>query len=216
MAQLSEMEVLYMSLGKSVVIEWGWSVDPDGENIFPATLMNESQHASEFGEFSKLVSDKRATSNGCYDAVKGLVTKFNWDLNDKGGFDCSTTITAPAEAVLSADTTEGKGTGPCEDSNDDDDEPKDDTDIAMFLKGMTDGESGYIGFDSPHSWTTSSSIAKRRGGLAGLTIQMDKELTDDEKKNRSGWQKFSRHLFRMPKPTTKLLPTASILFFIIG
>jgi hypothetical protein len=91
--QLTTMQKLYMSPGASLVIQWGWSfIDSQIELL---DFRNKSQ-LDDYKEIEK----KMYASGGNYGAMIGKITKFNWDLNDDGSFNCSTEIVSRGYAEL--------------------------------------------------------------------------------------------------------------------
>ena len=122
-------------------------------------------------------------------------------MNDEGGFDCDTTIMSMAEVILSTDTKEPKGAGPCECENEEGG-PCEDSDMQIFFKNFSDGdqESGkYIKF--PTGDTTTNSSGKSRwmknniGKPAGVTMRFDAEQTEEMKDNRSGIGDWFKGIF---------------------
>jgi hypothetical protein len=200
LTQLSEMEMLYMSLGKTCVVEWGWSVTPNGDSVLP--LLSEDECALGQGPFQKIILDRQAEMSGCYDAVKGLISNFNWSMNDDGGFDCDTTIMSMAEVILGTDIKEPKGAGPCECENEEGG-PCEDSDMQIFFKNFSDGdqEAGeYIDFrDGSTTYNTSGKTfwnkGKDLGKPAGVTMRFDAEQTEAMKENRSGLGDWAKGIF---------------------
>lgn len=100
--QLEMLEMLYMTFGVFCVLEWGWSLLPDG------TLNNEKITLDDIKQgltvVEKLIPEKVKNSKGHYDAMMGKVTGFNWSSREGGGYDCETTLISMAGAFLSMDT----------------------------------------------------------------------------------------------------------------
>jgi murein DD-endopeptidase MepM/ murein hydrolase activator NlpD len=98
---LEILEMLYMTPGVACFLEWGWSLLPDG-NINPYKMdidITRKMDTCVLREVQRLVK----AAGGHYDALKGVVSNFTWKQNDKGGFDCSTTMVSMADTFLSAD-----------------------------------------------------------------------------------------------------------------
>jgi len=180
--QLAELEKLFMSLGKTVVLEYGWSVKPDGTAV--TGLLTEKQFGLKFGEFQNAV-DKLVDSNGgSYGATKGVVSNFNWTANVDGSYDCTTSFISPAEMMMSQDSQKQEKSGTCclneegeEVNQEDQTKCKKDSDITIKLKSvqksnvLKNNQAGYKTFgDKKRYW--------------GFSMRMDKEQTTEEKKDR--------------------------------
>jgi len=104
--QLNAIEKLYMTLGIHCAVEWGWSIglNPDGgllDVIPPNDLYNFNGDPYDF--FRETLPKLRENNNGCYDGMLGIITNFEWSLNDAGGFECSTTVASMGSTILAAD-----------------------------------------------------------------------------------------------------------------
>lgn len=107
--QLETMEKLYMSLGMPLLVEWGWSVDLDGNMVSENLALEEPRNIS-FYCIDKKIKERVTFWKGHYDAMIGLVIDFNWSFTENGGFDCTTTIISPGDLYLSMSTkTASKG-----------------------------------------------------------------------------------------------------------
>ena len=49
-------------------------------------------------------------NGGNYGAIAGVITNFQWSVNDNGGFDCTTDIITHGTAMLESSTGEGAPT----------------------------------------------------------------------------------------------------------
>ena len=110
-AQLDIIDMLYFRLGFTMFLEWGHTVYFDNGEYDPDTNTSAIPKLQRAGElnlldpFSTLSSNNTAItptkedlyrqifttiedSSGNYDAMLGMVTKFNFSLNQEGGFDC--------------------------------------------------------------------------------------------------------------------------------
>lgn len=99
---LEILELLYMTPGIFCYLEWGWSLLPNGEwNL-------EQMSTDDMTRFdSCVIADvmKRVkNTGGHYDAMKGVISNFNWSMNDKGGFECTTTLVSQADLFLTTDS----------------------------------------------------------------------------------------------------------------
>ena len=114
--QLDQLEKLYMRVGFTVLLEWGWSQYLDHDvniagnindeptnigvnyflknnliNVFDTTLTEEKI----YDEIDKGVLDYR----GNWDGMLGYVQNFSWQLMPNGGFDCTTTLISRGEVL---------------------------------------------------------------------------------------------------------------------
>jgi len=104
LSQLQELEKLFMSLGKTVVLEYGWSRKPDGTKV--SGTMTTAEHELGFSDFVKKASTMANTNQGVYGAAKGAVSNFSWKRASDGSFDCTTSFISPAEMMMSLDINE--------------------------------------------------------------------------------------------------------------
>lgn len=100
--QLEMLEMLYMTPGVACLLEWGWSILPNGElNNY---LMDVDFMTKMDSCVLKEINNRIKASGGHYDALKGVITNFKWTQRQDGGFDCETTLVSMADTFLSADT----------------------------------------------------------------------------------------------------------------
>tara|TARA_Y100001963_G_scaffold71133_1_gene98938 strand:- start:886 stop:3492 length:2607 start_codon:yes stop_codon:yes gene_type:complete len=92
----------FMSHGKGVLLEWGW--DTSRVRQFSKFSQEEMENGTAY---SKL-QDTILSLAGDYDGMAGIISNWEWELRDDGGFDCTTTIVARGVNVINADIS---GTG---------------------------------------------------------------------------------------------------------
>jgi hypothetical protein len=110
--QLSILDVLYMRLGYTVLIEWGNSIylDKDGnlqqmntsliEN--PNVWFNKSwSNKQTYLDVLPLITKKRDEYCGNFDALLGKISNFNWSFNPDGSYDIELTIISLGDVVES-------------------------------------------------------------------------------------------------------------------
>ena len=119
--QLKELEILFMSLGKTVVLEYGWSIKQDGTKV--SGIMSKEDAALGFSDFQVKAKELSKTHLGCYNAEKGVVSNFSWEQDSSGAYNCTTTFSAPSEMMMSHDTQKVTDTVCCEDSEQEDGNP---------------------------------------------------------------------------------------------
>lgn len=116
--QLEELEVLYMRVGYSCFLEWGWSQYLDhgtapstGDspiNNVPSNIQIKNFSGKTLDVFQTGLSDDYIYNEidgyikkykGNYDAMLGYVKNFSWQLMPNGGFQCSTTLISRGEVI---------------------------------------------------------------------------------------------------------------------
>ena len=107
--QLEFYEKFFMKLATTCMIEFGWSV---GE-LDAYTLYD----ISDFPKAKKSIKDgietgkrKILDGGGEYEVFSGLISNFNWSVNDAGGFDCETELMSHGEPVIGARTNDSPQT----------------------------------------------------------------------------------------------------------
>jgi len=102
--QFEIIDLLYLRLGYGVLVEWGntsyfdnnrtyipenqYTLEPEFLN---GTLTPDSIYSS--------IQDYRLKSNGNYDAIYGVVTNFNWTLDQNGGYDITVKILSKGDII---------------------------------------------------------------------------------------------------------------------
>ena len=94
--QLNVVEALYFRLGYSMILEWGhtqyyqnrgagkqgtFTTNTYGLDLFSSKMRKEEVQQ----KISKLTYD----SSGNYQGMLGIVSNFNWSMNQEGGYDCT-------------------------------------------------------------------------------------------------------------------------------
>jgi len=107
-SQFDIIELLYLRLGYTVLLEWGNAFyTPDGikKEIIHNTLMEE-MFFKTFSKGSYLdmldpIEKKRADSFGNYDALFGKISNFQWSFNPDGTYDIELTIISLGDVIES-------------------------------------------------------------------------------------------------------------------
>ena len=102
--QFEIIDLLYLRLGYGVLVEWGntsyfdnkgnyvpenqYTLEPE---FLAGTLNPDSIYNS--------IQDYRLKSNGNYDAIYGVVTNFNWTLDQNGGYDITVKILSKGDII---------------------------------------------------------------------------------------------------------------------
>jgi hypothetical protein len=98
--QLDIMDALYFKLGYSMFLEWGhtyfYHSSRESPNIDPNVVYSTEDFSIDpfkanlkKEEIYYTISENIRNSEGNYDAMLGVVTNFNFNYNEAGGFDCT-------------------------------------------------------------------------------------------------------------------------------
>ena len=107
--QFDLLDVLYLRLGYSVLIEFGNSLYFDNNNVFQ-TFSNSNTLTSTFldgtytGKQDQLltaIEAKRKLTGGNYDAIFGRISNFSWSFLPDGSYDISVTIISYGDVIES-------------------------------------------------------------------------------------------------------------------
>ena len=94
--QLNVIEALYFRLGYSMILEWGhtqyyqnkgvgkqgtFTTNTYGLDLFSSKMRKE--------EVQQKISKLTYNSSGNYQGMLGIVSNFNWSMNQEGGYDCT-------------------------------------------------------------------------------------------------------------------------------
>jgi|MDSV01.1.fsa_nt_gb hypothetical protein len=109
-SQFNLIDVLYLRLGYTVLLEFGWSQYLDTENdgqlvnfdtFKTAPLSKLLAGSSDQFEMYNLIKNERKLHSGNYEAIYGKVSSFNWNFNTDGSYDCALTITGMGDLIES-------------------------------------------------------------------------------------------------------------------
>jgi hypothetical protein len=110
--QFEILDLLYMRLGYTVLLEWGNSLFIDNKygakTILRNTLVEELFFTKE-GKGSYLdlldpIENKRAEYSGNYDGMLGKISNFSWTFNVDGSYDIELTIISLGDVIESLKT----------------------------------------------------------------------------------------------------------------
>ncbi len=106
--QFDIIDLLYMRLGYTVLLEWGNSIyttDGGDKEILRNTLIEEkffeSAGSDSYFTFLEDIENKRIEYAGNYDALLGKVSNFNWSFNTDGSYDIELTIISLGDVIES-------------------------------------------------------------------------------------------------------------------
>lgn len=120
--QLQLIQTLYMVPGVYLFMEWGWSIYPNNftenhpvstENIekekininnvtfVPNNIQIDFFSPADDEKIIGQIDAHRKTTHGHYDAMFGVVSNFNWSMNDAGEFDITINLVSQSSSFLS-------------------------------------------------------------------------------------------------------------------
>lgn len=110
--QFAILDLLYMRLGYTVLLEWGNSLFIDNEygqkTVLRSTLIEDMFFKKESnGSYLDIlpdIEDKRAEYSANYDGMLGKVSNFNWSFNVDGSYDIELTIISLGDVIESLKT----------------------------------------------------------------------------------------------------------------
>jgi hypothetical protein len=121
--QFDVIDVLYLRLGYTVCLEWGWNTFKDNDDVL--TNLEDTLIDSEFwkvmnedySDFLDKIEKKRKETFGNYDGIIGVISNFSWNFNPDGTYDIKLEITSLGDVIESLKVnlpplTMGKKTNP--------------------------------------------------------------------------------------------------------
>jgi hypothetical protein len=106
--QFDIIDLLYMRLGYTVLLEWGNSIyttNGGDKEILRNTLIEDmffnTESNGSYLEMLEPIRDKREEYSGNYDALLGKVSNFNWSFNTNGSYDIELTIISLGDVIES-------------------------------------------------------------------------------------------------------------------
>ena len=106
--QFDIIDLLYMRLGYTVLLEWGNSIFTTNgfdKEILRNTLIEEkffkAAGSNSYFTFLEDIEEKREKYAGNYDALLGKVSNFNWSFNTDGSYDIELTIISLGDVIES-------------------------------------------------------------------------------------------------------------------
>ena len=107
-AQFQLLDVLYLRPGYTLLLEFGWSqyLNNDKKLVSMDQFLTSPMSAlingggSQYNLYSAIEAE-REKHFGNYEAVYGKVTKFNWQFNPDGSYDCQVQLTSVGDVIES-------------------------------------------------------------------------------------------------------------------
>ncbi len=92
--QLDVIDVLYMRLGYTVLLEWGYdkylnslgALENMDTTLIDDTFFNQEYKKSDYTKFLPLIEEKRKSTSGNYDAMFGTISNFSWTFESDGSY----------------------------------------------------------------------------------------------------------------------------------
>ena len=110
--QFEILDLLYMRLGYTVLLEWGNSLFIDNKfgaktilrNTLVEELFFEKGGKGSYLDLLDPIEDKRAEYSGNYDGMLGKISNFSWTFNTDGSYDIELTIISLGDVIESLKT----------------------------------------------------------------------------------------------------------------
>jgi len=106
--QFDIIDVLYLRVGFSVLLEWGNSTYIDNTSTYVPvptnSLAEKFLKSNDYEEILKLIVAERKTSDGNYDALFGKVTNFHWSFEKDGTYSITLDIISSGDILDSFKT----------------------------------------------------------------------------------------------------------------
>ena len=101
---LDKLTPLFLTPGKSLVVEWGWSTGDKEQTVGldPSEICDVYKDAG-------LIRGKVIESGGNFDAMVGIINHWEWNLRNDGGIDVKTKITSAGTGLLDEEVKPAEG-----------------------------------------------------------------------------------------------------------
>lgn len=104
--QFDIIDLLYMRLGYSILLEWGNSSFYYNNNTYeetnPFSLQNEFLNGTlNYDTYLDVINKKRLASNGNYDAIVGKVVNFSWTFTKEGTYNITVILRSMGDVIES-------------------------------------------------------------------------------------------------------------------
>jgi hypothetical protein len=104
--QFDIIDILYLRLGYTMMLEWGDSHYLNGdkvETVKNTLIEDEFFHTNNesYPYWLKKIDEYREKYEGCYDGFYGVVTNFTWELSEDGSYDISIDLHSQGDIIES-------------------------------------------------------------------------------------------------------------------
>ena len=92
--EIDDLTPHFLTQGKTVLVDWGWIIKSDPVDTFykHGDIVDQSVFTNPM---PKILANK-----GNYDAIGGVISNFEYSMNEAGGFDCVTNITSIGNSLF--------------------------------------------------------------------------------------------------------------------
>ena len=152
--ELNELTPHFLTPGRTVLLEWGWTGIGDLKKTMLLDIFNSSGTKlvdSKIQDLHERILSHIIDQKGHYDAMLGLIQNFDWKVRDDGGFDCTTTLVAPGISLLQKFTKNFNS--------------KSMTDLPALVKQTQQYKKGFF-YDTKEKWEWSDDAPKAVTDLA--------------------------------------------------
>ena len=174
--QLLDYELNVMTLGKHLMVEWGWNVDTKGSSVATNLGGSQTDVSRTDSDLSCVIRSKQSKEKFNYDCIRGLITNFNWSINSFGGFDCTIEVTSKGTTYLSTPTETATMHSGCDEDPDD---TREDADADKVHRPNMEQPFAFLRQRLKKTWDdevpleNSNAVGK---GYIGMAAVFDKEL----------------------------------------
>ena len=86
----------FLSLGKTILLEWGWSYGKESLSRLPSFINKKGIKNDIYADYKNQI----LRGNGDFDAMVGIVTNFEYSSREDGAFDCTTTLISMGDSTI--------------------------------------------------------------------------------------------------------------------
>jgi hypothetical protein len=100
---LDDLTPHFLSVGMTVLLEWGWVIKNQRLESFFNPITGEISEEAFTNPMPLILRNK-----GNYDAMAGVISNFEYTLNESGGFNCVTTLTSIGSNLFESQKADSK------------------------------------------------------------------------------------------------------------
>jgi hypothetical protein len=108
--QLDIIDTLYMRLGYTVMLEWGYdkywddktkSLEKMGPSLIDNEYWQDIYNNTDYSKWLPKIEERRKICRGNYDGMMGMVTNFSWNFNSDGSYDVKIEVISLGDIIES-------------------------------------------------------------------------------------------------------------------
>tara|TARA_R110002020_G_scaffold155872_3_gene337256 strand:+ start:99 stop:4118 length:4020 start_codon:yes stop_codon:yes gene_type:complete len=108
--QFDIIDVLYLRLGYTIMLEWGTDKYWDNKDnrlvtsrssLIDSIFFDDQFNKSDYSEILPLIEKERGKTSGNYDALFGTISNFSWTFNDDGSYDIKVEMISLGDVIES-------------------------------------------------------------------------------------------------------------------